>query len=122
MGTWFKRAAADGGGFTLIQMLIILAILVILAGISAPNLRGLVGAGKPEAARAELTNVQNALQALISRDHLTPVPTVTTATNDMTAFPDAKNPLFPDYFFISRSKGTYTCDDTGKVTQVTTGY
>jgi hypothetical protein len=74
------------------------------------------------AAQTELANVQTAVMALMADVGLGTIPNpVTTATNDMTAFPDPDYPLYPDYLLESTTIGTYTCDADGTVTQVTAG-
>jgi hypothetical protein len=82
----------------------------------------MIGAGKPEAAKAELNNVQNAMDQMMTKGALTSVTAVATATNDMSAFPDATHPLYPNYLRSATTVGTYTCTTSGLVTQATTGY
>jgi hypothetical protein len=53
---------------------------------------------------------------------LTSVTAVTSATSNMSSFPDGTNPLYPDYLRSTPTKRTYTCTSAGKVTQATTGY
>ena len=120
MGRFLKRVHGDSKGFTLIELLIVIAIIGILAAVIIPNFTGLVGTGKTEAAAAELTNVQTAMDTMMARKGLTAV-TATEATDDMAKFPK-DNPLYPDYMRTQKTKGTYSCSTTGLVTQVTTGY
>jgi type IV pilus assembly protein PilA len=115
---WGKKAQ----GFTLVELLIVIAIIGVLAAIIVPNVTGLIGSGQPEAAKAELATVQAAMDTMMAKSSLTSVTAVTTATSNMAAFPDATHPLSPNYLRSATTKGTYTCSTTGLVTQATTGY
>jgi prepilin-type N-terminal cleavage/methylation domain-containing protein len=107
-------------GFTLLELLIVIAIIGVLAVAVLPNVTGVIGHGETEAAKAELVTIQTAMDTMMAKGGLTSV-TATAATNNMSAFPTG-NPLYPNYLRTATSTGTYSCSTTGLVTQVTTGY
>jgi hypothetical protein len=122
MGTLVKTVHRACAGRILVQVLIMTIIVGAMAVIIIPNIWGLVGTGEPEAAKTELSKVQSAITTMMNNQKLTTVTAVTKATKDMRNFPENSHPLFPDYFFVSQTQGTYTCDEAGKITQVITGY
>jgi type IV pilus assembly protein PilA len=105
-------------GFTLVERLIVIAIIGVLAAIIVPNVTGLSGSGKAEAGAAEKTTIQTAMDTMMAKEGLTSVTAVTTATSDMTRFPSTAHPLSPNYLRSATTKGTYTCTTSGLVTQV----
>ena len=82
--------------FTLIELLIVVAILGILAGVIVPNVGRFLGKGEEEARRAEFHDLSTAITALTVENNLSGIPNpvtantapCTTGTQDLKAYPD----------------------------------
>ncbi len=122
MKRFLKRIHHRNKGFTLIEMLIVVAIIGVLSAVILPRFVGVVGHTETEAALAELVTVQTAMDVMMAKEGQSSVTAVTSATSNMAAFPDATYPLSPNYFRTATANGTYTCTTTGLVAQASTGY
>ena len=122
MRRFLKRIHQGNKGFTLVEKLIVVAIIGILAAVIMPRFVGVVGHAETQAAAAEEAMVQTAMDTMMAKEGLSSLTAVTTATSAMGSFPDATHPLYSNYFRTATTTGTYTCDDTGLVTQASTGY
>jgi len=120
MRSLIKKIHRESKAFTLVELLIVIAILGVLAAVILPNVTGLVGEGETEAAKAELVTIQSALDTMMAKARISSV-NATSATSDMSAFPTG-SVLYPNYLRMQTTKGTYSCTTTGLVTQATTGY
>jgi type IV pilus assembly protein PilA len=61
----FKCFQKHQKGYTLIEILVVIAILGVIVGVALPNIIGFMGGGEAEAKAAELHNVQVAASAAV---------------------------------------------------------
>jgi len=116
-----ERKRSGEEGFTLVELLIVMAILAVLVAVVLPNFTGLLGGSQTTAADAEKVIIQTAVDAKMAAESLATTTAITTATTDMTTAAGGFG-LYPTYMRGTVTKGTYTVDTTGKVTQASTGY
>ena len=85
------RLHQEEKGFTLIELIVVVAILGILAAIVVPNVGSWIGHGRAEAALTELHDVQLAMTAVMARANLSGVDASTAATwvNDLSGAPES---------------------------------
>jgi type IV pilus assembly protein PilA len=109
------------GGFTLVELLIVVAILAILVAVVMANFTGLLSGSQTTAASAELNIVQTAVDAKMANENLSSVTAIAVATDDMTSAVGGFD-LYPQYMRGQTTNGTYTMVADGTVTQVSSGY
>jgi prepilin-type N-terminal cleavage/methylation domain-containing protein len=117
-----KKGSRKGEkGFTLVELLIVFTLLGVLAAIMIPNVTGLIQYGHDQAAAAEWDVVQTAIDTMMAKENITAV-NQTSPTKDMSAFPNGGPFLYPNYLRDPETKGTYSCETDGNVSQNTSGY
>ncbi len=112
-----RRTHRDERGFTLVELLIVVTILGILAAVVTTSLVGLTATANTNACKEELRTVQTAMDALMAKNNITTVTAQTTASSSMTTTVGGGEALAPNYLRQTTTKGTYTWDSAGKVTQ-----
>ena len=78
------------GGFTLVELLVVIGIIVALAGITVPLVTKFTGSGKTGAMAAERETIQTAMNAMMAEQDITTVTAVinpSAATNTWSALP-----------------------------------
>ncbi len=116
-----KRRRTREGGFTLVELLIVVAILAVLVAVVLPNFTGLLGGSQTTAAEAEQVIVQTAVDAKMADQGMATTTAITTATSDMTTAAGGFG-LTPTYMRSTATNGTYTVNTAGLVSQASTGY
>lgn len=113
-----RRMHREEGGFTLVELLIVVTILGILAAVVTTSLIGLTSTAKTNACAEELRTVQTAMDALMAKNNITTVTAQAAATNTMTGVIGGGEALSPNYLRQSTTKGAYTWTAAGAVTAV----
>ena len=110
-----RRIHQDNGGFTLIELVIVIAILGVLMAVALPNFAGISNRGETAADKAELVTIQTAMDVMMAQLIMSSV-NATSETTDMSAFP-AGYPLYPNYLRSATTSTGYSCNVSGIVAQ-----
>ena len=97
-------------GFTLIELLVVIAILAVLAAVAIPAYSRFFDGGEAEANAAELSHLQNAMDAMLLDNRINTVVPQPDPTSDFSGLPagDSTEFLFPAFLRSKNTKCTYT--------------
>jgi len=129
----FKRIRGERG-FTLVELLVVLAVLAILIAIVVPNLAGITGGARRAAAETELDTIQSAMDSMMSNEEAISVEprltanaaTIAVNSSIVMTYIAGYNPETQQDTYLSKSvtwllrtstHGKYTWDASGTVTQ-----
>ena len=118
-----RKLSSSERGFTLVEILIAMAILGIVAAVAIPTVANIKSRSETKANAGELSNIQAALDAMMSDQEQESVTAIVlaAATNSMAIFPDATYRLNGgangDYMRQATTKCSYYVSATGLVSQ-----
>ena len=109
-----SRIAKGQGGFTLIEMIVVVGIIAVLAAVIVPNIGKFIGSGEAGAKNAEWESVQTAMNAMMADKAITTVVASTTSsarTRSWSALPTGVNSAVLSLYLQSASTVYYYCWD-----------
>ena len=110
-------------GFTLIELLVVIAILAVLAAVAIPAYSRFFRSGEVEADAAELSHLQDAMDAMLVDNRIKTVVPQPDPASDFSVLPAGEGTefLFPAFLRSNNTKCTYTWQADGFLIQAGCG-
>jgi type IV pilus assembly protein PilA len=102
-------------GFTLVELLIVIAILGVLTAVAVPNVGKFMGRGEVESANTEYNTLQTAVMAIMADAGRSDVTAASDITQGSSITVGTTAYALSDYV-TGTIKGTYSIADTGVLT------
>jgi type IV pilus assembly protein PilA len=113
-----KKFHSSNSGFTLIEVLVVVAILGVLAAVVVPNVGKFVGEGKQESYNSELHNLQTGIMAMLADSNNGTLDAAYNGTNDMASVTaDAGSLQLSDYMTGLSANGSVKTGCTYSISQ-----
>ena len=113
------RVSRSQSGFTLAELLVVVAIIVALAAVIIPTVTRFTGKGDEGAKSAENQNVQAAMDAMMADNSLTAISGAmpSSSVNDWITNPGTGATALNGYLRADATKYFYCYDSTGLITR-----
>ena len=116
------RFGSSESGFTLVELIVAVAIIIGLAGAIIPNVVAFASKGETGATRKEAMIVQDSMDAMMADMEITTMDahdlsTNSTATNDYSAEPTGAGVATLDSYLRAPAKYLYCWDGGGLITE-----
>jgi type II secretion system protein G len=105
-----KRIIKNQGGFTIVELLVVIVVIAILVALTLPNLFGLQRRARDDTRKNDLKNIQQALETFYNDNNSYPAALADLGADYINAVPN--DPQGGAYTFTPAPAGCTTAGDT----------
>ena len=108
MMTKFRKRLQGSAGFTLVELIVVIAVLGILAGIAIPRITGVRDKAEISAVKSDLRNIQSGLEMYFAETDNTSF----TDLSDISGYVSNLDLTDSDLNYVDQSKSSYEITTT----------